>query len=120
MISLLVWLMAAGIGFILCWFLAGFDGAWSSLVAAAIVFTTFQITRLFKVAGSHAVSKMGTAWLTQELRRMVWRVALTLILAGLAFKLAWPVWGVAFWISIAVYYQVGLVLHLREIRLPRT
>lgn len=115
--TLLVWLSAGSLGVLLCYVLASLADAWSSLAALAIVLITFQITRLFKVAGQRHVSKMGTAWLTQELRRMAWRMLLTLVLAGIAFKLAWPTWGVAFWLSVAIYYQIGLVLHLRDIRI---
>ena len=116
MMILVVWLAAGSLGFALCYGLTGLTDAWSSLAALGIVVISFQITRLFKVAGRHTVSKMGTAWLTQELRQMAWRVALSFILAGLAFKLAYPEWGVAFWLSLAIYYQVGLVLRLRDIR----
>ena len=113
---LIVWMIAPSIGFVITYALIGWVDAISSLAAAGIVLVTFQITHLFKVAGQGHVSKMGTAWLTQELRRLAWRMLLTLVLAGVAFKLAYPDWGIAFWLSVAIYYQVGLVLHLREIR----
>jgi hypothetical protein len=116
MMQLVVWLIAVSLGFSITYALATWTDACSSVVAGGIVLASFLISRFFKVAGRHTVSKMGTAWLTQELRQMAWRVALSLILAGLAFKLAYPAWGVAFWLSVAIYYQVGLVLHLRDIR----
>ena len=113
---LIVWMIAASIGFVITYALTDWVNAISTLAGVGIVFVTFQITQLFKVAGRGHVSKMGTDWLTQELRRMVWRVLLTLVLAGITFKLTWPEWGMAFWLSVAAYYQVGLALHLREIR----
>lgn len=116
MTSIIVWVLAVSLGYAVTYATAGNVHAISSIVAALIVICSFQISQFFKVAGSVAVSKMGTAWLTQELRRMAWRVAMTLVMAGVAFKLAWPQWGVAFWLCVAVYYQVGLVLHLRDIR----
>lgn len=116
MIHLIAWLIALSLGFIVTYALTGYDDAMSSMAAGIIVISSFLFSRFFKVAGRHAVSKMGTAWLTQELRQMAWRVALTLAVAGVAFKLAWPSWGVAFWLSVANYYQVGLILHLRDIR----
>jgi hypothetical protein len=115
MMPIIVWGLAIAIGMSLS-SLAGIAALWSSAVAASIVLGTFAITRLFKVADHHDVSKMHTAWLTQELRKLVWRMLLTLTLAGIAFKMAYPVWGVPFWISVAVFYQIGLLLHLREIR----
>jgi len=117
MMHLIVWLIALSLGFSITYALATWTDACSTLAAGGIVLASFLISRFFKVAGRHAVSKMGTAWLTQELRQMAWRVALSLILAGLAYKLAYPEWGVAFWLSVAIYYQVGLALHLRDIRL---
>lgn len=117
MMHLFVWLVVVSLGFVITYAVASFNDACSTLVAAAAIISSFLITRLFKVAGRHTVSKMGTAWMTQELRRMAWRVTISLFLAGLAFKLAWPQWGVAFWLSFAIYYQTGLILHLREIRL---
>jgi hypothetical protein len=112
----IVWLIALSSGFFITYAVSTWSDACSTLAAGGIVIISFLISRFFKVAGRHPVSKMGTAWLTQELRQMAWRVAMTLILAGLAFKLAWPLWGVAFWLSVAIYYQVGLALHLRDIR----
>ena len=116
MMHFIVWLIALSSGFFITYAVRSWNDACSVLVAGGIVILSFLISRFFKVAGRHTVSKMGTAWLTQELRQMAWRVALTLILAGLAFKLNWPLWGVAFWLSVAIYYQVGLVMHLRDIR----
>lgn len=116
MMHFVVWLIALSSGFFITYAVCGWNDACSVLVAGGIVIISFLISRFFKVAGRHPVSKMGTAWLTQELRQMAWRVALTLILGGLAFKLTWPLWGVAFWLSVAIYYQVGLVMHLRDIR----
>lgn len=118
MSHVIVWLIALSFGFVVTYALAGLDHAISTLVAGAIVIFSFLFTRFFKVAGRHGVSKMGTAWLAQELRRMTLRVLLTLVLAGFAFKLTYPDWGVAFWLSVAIYYQVGLLLHLRDIRKP--
>jgi len=106
MMHFVVWLIALSSGFFITYAVCGWNDACSVLVAGGIVIISFLISRFFKVAGRHPVSKMGTAWLTQELRQMAWRVALTLILAGLAFKLTWPLWGVAFWLSVAIYYQV--------------
>ncbi|HQR06066.1 MAG TPA: hypothetical protein PLN21_04545 [Gemmatales bacterium] len=117
MMQLIVWLIALSLGFSITYALTTWTDACSSLAAGGIVLGSFLISRFFKVAGRHTVSKMGTAWLTQELRQMGWRVALSLILAGLAYKLAYPEWGVAFWLCIAIYYQVGLMLHLRDIQL---
>jgi len=116
MIHVIVWAIALSLGFVITYALTGYEDALSLLVAGGIVIAAFLFSRLFKVAGRHGVSKMGTAWLTQELRQMVWRMVMTLVLAGLAFKLAWPQWGVAFWLSVAIYYQIGLILHLRDIR----
>ena len=116
MMYLVVWFIALSLGFFITYAIANWTDACSTLVAGGIVVASFLITRLFKVAGRHTVSKMGTAWLTQELRQMAWRMALSLILAGLAFKLAYPDWGVAYWLSVAIYYQIGLLLHLRDIR----
>jgi hypothetical protein len=116
MMHLFVWLLALSSGFFITYAVSSWNDACSVLAAGVIVIVSFLISRFFKVAGRHTVSKMGTAWLTQELRQMAWRVALTLILAGLAFKLTWPLWGVAYWLGVAAYYQVGLVMHLRDIR----
>lgn len=115
MMFLVVWCISFVIGLSLS-SLAGIDAIWSSLTAGSIVLITFEITRRFKVADPHDVSKMGTAWLSHQLRLLVWRMLLTLVLAALAFRMAYPSWGVPFWISVAGYYQVGLLLHLREIR----
>lgn len=115
MMPLVVWCMTIAIGVSLS-ALAGLDGIVSSLTAAGIVLITFEITRRFKVADLHDVSKMGTAWLTQQLRMLVWRMLLTMVLSAMVFRIAYPDWGVPFWLSIAGYYQVGLLLHLREIR----
>ncbi len=116
MMHIVVWLIALSSGFFITYGVSSWNDACSTLAAGVIVIISFLISRFFKVAGRHTVSKMGTAWLTQELRQMAWRVALTLILAGLAFKLTWPLWGVAFWLSVAIYYQVGLVMQLRDFR----
>lgn len=116
MMQIVVWLVAVSLGFVITYAVAGWMEACGTLVSAAAIVSSFLITRLFKVAGRHTVSKMGTAWMTQELRRMAWRVVISLFLAGLAFKLAWPQWGIAFWLSFTIYYQVGLILHLRDIR----
>lgn len=113
---LIVWLIALSLGFIITYAISTWTDACSSLAAGVIVLISFQISRFFKVAGRLAVSKMGTAWLTQELRQMAWRTVISLFLAGLAFKLASQQWGIAFWLSFAIYYQVGLILHLRELR----
>jgi hypothetical protein len=116
MMHFAVWLIALSLGFSITYVLTSWNDACSTLAAGSIVVVSFLISHFFKVAGRHTVSKMGTAWLTQELRQMAWRVAITLILAGLVFKLTWPQWGVAYWLSVAIFYQVGLVLHLRDIR----
>lgn len=112
----LVWILAVACGATLCGTLGSLADLLSSFVAAGVVVLTFLITARIKVASRLNVSKMGTAWLTQELRQMVWRMLLTLVLAALVFRLMYPVWGIAFWLSVAAYYQVGLLLHLREIR----
>jgi hypothetical protein len=112
----IIWFIVVSLGFVITYAVAGWMEACGTLIAAAAIILSFLITRLFKVAGRHTVSKMGTAWMTQELRRMAWRVMISLFLAGLAFKLAWPQWGIAFWLNFAIYYQVGLILHLRDIR----
>ncbi len=116
----LIWSIVVSFGFAITYATVGWMEACGTLVSAAAIISSFLITRLFKVAGRHTVSKMGTAWMTQELRRMAWRVMISLFLAGLAFKLAWPQWGVAFWLSFSIYYQVGLILHLRHIRSKAT
>lgn len=116
MIPFLVWLFTIGVGVTLSGCLGSVNDALSSLAAGLIVLITFQITRFFKVASGHSVSKMCTAWLSQQLRLMAWRMLLTLVLAALAFRLTYPDWGVAFWLSLAACYQAGLLLHVREIR----
>lgn len=116
MITILVWLVTIGVGVTLSGCLGSVNDAFSSLAAGLIVLITFQITRFFKVASGQNVSKMGTAWLSQQLRLMAWRMLLTLVLAALAFRLTYPAWGVAFWLSLAACYQAGLLLHVREIR----
>lgn len=116
MIPILVWLFTIGIGVTLSGCLGSVNDAFSSLAAGLIVLMTFQITRFFKVARGHNVSKMGTAWLSQQLRLMAWRMLLTLVLAALAFRLAYPAWGLTFWLSLTACYQAGLLLHVREIR----
>lgn len=115
MMPIVVWCIAIAIGVSLST-LAGYTGVWSSLAAAGLVLISFEITQRFKVAACQDVSKMSTAWLTHQLRVMMWRMLLTLGSAAVVFKLAYPAWGAAFWISVAGYYQVGLLLHLREIR----
>jgi hypothetical protein len=115
MMPIVVWCIAIAIGVSLS-AIAGSSGVWSSLAAASIILISFEITRRFKVAASPDVSKMSTAWLTHQLRVMIWRMLLALGLAAVAFKVMYPVWGAPFWISVAGYYQVGLLLHLRDIR----
>ncbi|HMO35780.1 MAG TPA: hypothetical protein PKA06_07045 [Gemmatales bacterium] len=114
--TLLLWAMATAIGMSLSGW-AGMQAVWSSAAASSVIGISFSITRFFKVADPCDVSKMGTAWLAQQLRMLVWRMLLTLVLAGLVYRLAYPAWGVPFWLNLAAYYQLGLWLHLREIRL---
>ena len=116
MMPLVAWGAALGIGLLCCLCLGSVNDLWSCLAAASIVWMSFLITTKFKVAGRQTVSKMGTAWLSQEVRRMVWRMLLTLTLAALAFRLMYPTWGIAFWLCVAGFYQVSLFLHLRDIR----
>lgn len=116
MIQVLVWSLAIALGVTLCGLLGKRDDLVSSMAAAGIILVTFWITPLFKVARCRRVSKMGTDWLTHELRQMVWRMLLTLLFAALVFRLMYPNWGVAYWLCVAGYYQVGLLLHLRNIR----
>jgi hypothetical protein len=116
MTTLMAWVVALSVGILCCFCLGSVNDVWSCLAAASIVWISFLITTRFKVAGRHTVSKMGTAWLSQEVRRMVWRMLLTLTLAALAFRLMYPTWGMAFWLCVAGFYQVSLFLHLRDIR----
>lgn len=116
MTHLLAWLLTILTGTMLCLCLGSVTDVWSCLTAASVVWMSFQITTHFKVAGRSTVSKMSTAWLTQEVRRMIWRMLLTLTLAALAFRFMYPTWGMAYWLCVAGFYQVGLLLHLRDIR----
>jgi hypothetical protein len=116
MMPLLLWAVALLVGTLCCYCLGSVTDVVSCVAAASIVWISFLITNRFKVATTGTVSKMGTAWLSREVRRMAWRMLLTLALAALAFRLLYPSWGVAFWLSVAGYYQVSLFLHLRNIR----
>jgi hypothetical protein len=115
MLHVLVWLLALLVGLIPTYVLTDEHEIWGLVTAWALVVGIWQITRLYFVAGARRVAKMSTARTTQHLHLMVRRMLLTLVGAGVIYLMVRPRWGMAYWLGIAGFYQVGLGLMIRDL-----
>jgi hypothetical protein len=115
MVEIVLWCLALLVGLAPTYFLADEHEIWGMVTAWGIVVGIWQISRWQFVAGRASISKMSTARTTQPLLLMVRRMVFTLALAGVVYVMVRPRWGMAYWLGIAGFYQVGVGLMIRDL-----
>jgi hypothetical protein len=111
----IVWLLALSLGILLTILLGERASPQETLAAWGLVFGIWQISLWRFIASRAAISKMSTAWTSHILLLSVRRVLLTLAASVLLYFATGAGWGLTYWLSIVIYYQVGVALSVREV-----
>lgn len=112
----IVWLFALAIGIILMISFQEPVQIVSTFVAWCLICGIWQsFSKVSFVARDSRVSKMSTDQASRYLRLTVRRMLAILLSALVLFLCAREFLGLAYWLSIVGYYQVGIALTIRDV-----